>query len=483
VRALSLRRSIAAALVTLGLVSAAVAGALILVSHYLHRAVDITGASTESVHLVEDAEKDLLLYARTADLAVRVRLEGEIYRKIRGAESHVSSHEEAVLLEDIRRQVRAYLDEEHRASGSPRASELGGAAYRSLERLVQLNLDQARGAQAQAVRWDELADILGVAAAVAVLILNGFLLWWLGTRAFRPLFQVATALDRYGRGHRDVAVPVRGPAELRFMAERFNEMVEALDRQRQAQMTFLAGVAHDLRTPLGALQLSTRLMRSDRPLPPEPKLREIAERVNRQITFLDRMLEDFLDMGRIEAGQLELKTGRHDLRPIVQEVIELFQASPEHRFEMDLPRAPVEMVCDPWRIQQVVTNLVSNAVKYSPGGGTIRVALHPGSGSVALTVIDDGMGVAAEDRQRIFEPFRRARASRDGIPGAGLGLHAARRIVEAHGGRIGVEAREGRRGSIFMVTLPLDRPLRAPVAVPSPGTARSSPPPGAHPPR
>jgi signal transduction histidine kinase len=110
--------------------------------------------------------------------------------------------------------------------------------------------------------------------------------------------------------------------------------------------------------------------------------------------------------------------------------------------------------CDALRIEQVLTNLVSNAIKYSPRGGRVEVTLEQPGTEAILNVVDQGVGIPSDDQAHIFEPFRRSGASRELVPGAGLGLFVARRIVEAHGGRIEVESRPG-AGSTFRVHLPL----------------------------
>ncbi len=120
---------------------------------------------------------------------------------------------------------------------------------------------------------------------------------------------------------------------------------------------------------------------------------------------------------------------------------------------MSVPEQPVVLRCDPTRLTQVITNLVSNAIKYSPEGGTVQVSLELTAEAVVLSVSDEGLGIPPGDRERIFEPFQRSKRPDVNIPGIGLGLSVSRRIVRAHGGDIEVAARE-ERGSIFRVRLP-----------------------------
>jgi signal transduction histidine kinase len=241
------------------------------------------------------------------------------------------------------------------------------------------------------------------------------------------------------------------------MSRRFNEMADALAVRRQLQVAFLGGVAHDLRNPLAVLKLSLALVPPDQPLPPERRLRQMMEKIARQITRLDRMAGDFLDMAKIEAGELELKLGEHDACELVRHVTALFADTPaERRLRTTLPRIAVQLMCDPLRMEQVLTNLISNAMKYSPEESVVDLSLEEQASAVVFTVVDHGVGIPENEQQRVFEPFRRAGMSKETVPGVGLGLFVVRRIVEAHGGRIELSSAEG-VGSTFRVHVPVVR--------------------------
>jgi signal transduction histidine kinase len=136
-------------------------------------------------------------------------------------------------------------------------------------------------------------------------------------------------------------------------------------------------------------------------------------------------------------------------------VLELFEGtSPGHHIHAHLPDEPLMVRCDPARIEQTLTNLVSNAIKYSPRGGEVRIDARVEAGRAAVAVVDQGIGMSREDRAHLWEPFRRGGASTGAIPGTGLGLSIAKRIVEAHGGEIAVQSEPG-VGSTFSLKLPL----------------------------
>lgn len=331
------------------------------------------------------------------------------------------------------------------------------AALNAARELRHINIEQSRALVDAAARWNQAANIVGVAAAVLLACGLAWMAWWVQRRAFRPALHLVGSIERYARGDRSARAAEEGPAEFRSIAHRFNDMAATLESQRQAQLAFLGGVAHDLRNPLSALKLATEMMAPDQPLPAEERVRQLFGRVERQIDRMERMVNDLLDASRIEAGKLDLQLQRGDARDLARAVVDLFDpATRTHRLVAELPEHPITLVCDSGRIEQVLTNLVSNAIKYSPNGGTVRVAVRRDAEGVALSVSDEGIGISAADLDHVFEPFRRTGASRETIPGVGLGLFVARRIVEAHGGRISVTSAIG-AGSTFTVHLPLGK--------------------------
>ena len=456
-RAPELRTIVSAITAVVTLIALMVVAALFVQTARLQRASSALGAAVESVRLAEEAQIDLLLHARSADPLVRRQIEIDLLRRLSDASGFVTSEPESALLREAGRAVDVYLAK-GREGGGPPAVETE-TAYAAIEALADLNVAQAREQQATTAGWAAFARAMGIVSAVLLLGVSGILVWWLNSRAFQPVFALAGAMQSFGAGDREVRATETGPAELRAMAVRFNEMASALAAQREAQMAFLGGVAHDLRGPLSTLRAALAIASPDRPLGTEEEVRRTLALVARQITRLERMVGDFLDRARIEAGQLDLDPADADLRTIVADVVELFRpaSGPSHRIEVDLPAEPLVARCDPLRIEQVMTNLVSNAIKYSPGGGVVRIALRDGAGGVEIEVADQGLGISEADQVRLFEPFRRVGDRRNAIPGAGLGLFVVKQIVAAHGGMVEVRSDPG-RGSTFRVRLPVSGP-------------------------
>ncbi|XXT21856.1 HAMP domain-containing sensor histidine kinase [Sorangium sp. So ce429] len=189
-------------------------------------------------------------------------------------------------------------------------------------------------------------------------------------------------------------------------------MAAALDEQRRRQLGILASVAHDLRNPLAALKLTVDRLRPDRPLPPEERLRPMLARIGQEAARCDRMLTDLMDIARLEGGELELRCEVRDARELAQEVVELYRpTATAHELGLSLPEEPAPLRCDPIRIGQVPNNLIANAIKYSPRGGAVQVAVAREGAEITIAVSDRGVGIAADDQGRLFERYFRAPSS------------------------------------------------------------------------
>ncbi|WNG41026.1 HAMP domain-containing histidine kinase [Archangium violaceum] len=467
---MSLKGVITMAVSLLGVLALAAAASLVTLTTYLHRTTESMGEAVEGVRLAEALQVDLLSLARLP-VSTSPQLPATNGRSLASTQAAVQLHlsearsnarteQELAMIEEVERSISAFFLAREGLQNQPaeEVSRVMGprmeAALSVLNRLVEFNVHEAQVARAQADRWDSIADIIGIGVA-ALLVLGGAgLLLWMRRFVFRPLLDISQAMRRFGSGRKRTRAPEEGPTELREMAHTFNEMANSLSRQQEQQLTFLAGVAHDLRNPLSALKMSAALVTSGRPVP-EERLRKTMGLVRRQVARLDRMVGDLLDATRIEAGRFELSLEERDARELATEVVELYQSGgSSHDLRLLLPEEPVMLSCDATRIEQVLHNLVSNALKYSPGGSVVEVRVERVGEEALLSVVDRGIGISAEEMRNLFAPFKRMGRARETAPGIGLGLSVARRIVEAHGGRIEVDSRPG-MGSTFRVRLPL----------------------------
>lgn len=256
------------------------------------------------------------------------------------------------------------------------------------------------------------------------------------------------------------------------------EQAVAAERRSEAKSTFLSTVSHELRTPLNAMIGIAQLMRSSGRYPKDD---ELLRSLSRAGDHLLDMIEKVLDLSRIEAGEQTLSLELRDLGPLVGECIEIVEQSFRDKrigIEADIPETGgAWAIVDSSRVRQAVINLLSNAAKFTPEGGHVRVevARRPAAGAVEIVVEDDGPGVPEEGRGRLFEPFERFVSPEAGIPGAGLGLAVSRRMVQAMGGAIELDE-SARSGARFVIRLPAALPSTVSREEKTSAVASSAPP-------
>jgi signal transduction histidine kinase len=241
-----------------------------------------------------------------------------------------------------------------------------------------------------------------------------------------------------------------------------------LDKQRAeasslAKTRFLAHMSHELRTPLNAILGFSELLEQELSGPLTAQQREFVGHVLTGGRHLLRLITDILDLSKIEAGKLELELERVTFETLATGVGEiLYQLAAERGVQLTLdipPRLP-ELTADPVRLKQILYNLLSNGIKFTPLGGHVGLRADVADDEFVIRVADTGSGIAAEDLSKVFNEFEQATAdSYAKARGTGLGLALSRRLVELHGGTIEVESELG-RGSIFRVRLPLSGPAR-----------------------
>jgi signal transduction histidine kinase len=326
------------------------------------------------------------------------------------------------------------------------------------------------------------ASSIATGAAIAALVVSGVLitaLGALGARALsRRLRRAADAASEIAGGRFSTRLPEAGPAELAELGRAFNTMAEALGESRRTLLEqnrrleenerrkteLITIVSHELRTPLaGLLGFTTLLLERD--FDAETRRRYIGI-VHDESRRLSTLVDRFLDVGRVEDEAFQLQLAPVDLRQLLVEQAELMLTdSSRHTSMLVFEEGPLTVLGDRDRLAQVVGNLIGNAVKYSPQGGPVEIAVVRRGEVLRVEIVDHGLGIPLEDQPEVFTKFFRGDAAARGIPGTGLGLAVAREIVEAHGGTIGFESRPG-AGSTFWVEL-----AQAPVEAGRPATA------------
>lgn len=286
-----------------------------------------------------------------------------------------------------------------------------------------------------------LSGTLLTAAVVSALVSV-----FLARRLTGPISDMQRATQRIAAGDLEVRLGDYPPHEVGRLAESIHYMAGRLKHLEAARAQFVSEIAHELRTPLTAIKgLLVNLIDSAKP-DQRPSL-EIAEG---ETDRLIRLVNQLLDFSRWQAGRLELSRRPVDVGAIACAAVALSQARARHRhitLEVEAPDDLPAVLADPDRLGQVMLNLLDNAIKFTPGGGTVKLALAWRAGEIEVGVRDTGRGMSQEEQTRIFDAYYRGEGG-----GSGLGLTIARAIVAAHGGRMGVESQVG-RGSRVWFTL------------------------------
>jgi signal transduction histidine kinase len=307
------------------------------------------------------------------------------------------------------------------------------------------------------------ALFIGVSAGALVLaLLLGFVLSW---SLIGPIQNIDNRLAGIASGDFSGHVEVENRDELGALGANVNRMNEELRRlyleleaASRHKSEFLANMSHELRTPLNAIIGFSQVLRDEMVGSVNPKQSEYLDDIISSGNHLLSLINDVLDLSKVEAGQVELDVHPFSLREALERgVVMVRERATEDGVRVAFEAAPeIDVVDgDERRIKQVIFNLLSNAVKFTPAGGEVDVSAMRVNGEVRVSVADTGPGVDPEDHERIFEEFRQTESGLEQHEGTGLGLALSKRFVELHGGRIWIESELG-RGSTFVFTLPAE---------------------------
>jgi signal transduction histidine kinase len=302
---------------------------------------------------------------------------------------------------------------------------------------------------------------VGVAVgAIGLALILGFLLSW---SVVGPIQRIDPRLAAIAGGDFSGHVDVENRDELGALAANVNRtndelrrVYSELEETSRHKSEFLASMSHELRTPLNAIIGFSEVLREAMFGPVNEKQAEYLDDIISSGNHLLSLINDVLDLSKVEAGQVELEVGPFSLRQALERgVVMVREQATVEGVQVELSAGPeVDVVQgDERRIKQVIFNLLSNAVKFTPAGGEVDVRAIRVNGEVRVSVADTGPGIAPGDHERIFEEFQQTDAGLERLEGTGLGLALSKRLVELHGGRIWLESELG-KGSTFVFTLP-----------------------------
>lgn len=297
--------------------------------------------------------------------------------------------------------------------------------------------------------------LLVIGVLIVGMLLGAGVGWSLALNLQRPIEQLTDAVDGLARDQSSVPLPEPQPEEFARLVRAFNSLTERLHGLEDARHQLLANMVHELGRPLGALQSGVEALRGG--ADDDPVLRhELLAGMDAEIHRLRNLLDDLSRHYDQALGPLELKCRPIDLNEWLTLLLIPWREAAEHkglRWVITLPNDPLSIEIDHDRLAQAVGNLISNAIKYTPAGGTVSIKVESDPAMVFIHVLDTGPGISPDDQAHVFEPFYRGHTARRFPQGMGLGLTIARDLVVAHGGRLEVMSALG-DGSRFTIGLP-----------------------------
>ena len=290
------------------------------------------------------------------------------------------------------------------------------------------------------------AGLIALIASVVIAI-------FLARSLYLPIQRVTRAAEEMAEGHYDQQVPVVGPEEVKGLALVFNHMAAQVKQSQERLRSFVADVSHELRSPLTSIRGFAQAMLDGTVRDDESRSRA-AQIIEDESKRMIRLVDELLELSRIEFGQVQMVGEPVDIEELLGHCREMFKIRASDRgvtLKLDIEQVP-PIIGDIDRLEQVISNLLDNALKHTPAGGEVSILARQAAGFVEIAVADTGTGIPLEELPHVFERFYRAdsQAMKSGI---GLGLAIAREIVRAHGGDIEARSAPG-RGAEFIVRLP-----------------------------
>jgi signal transduction histidine kinase len=351
-----------------------------------------------------------------------------------------------------------------------------GQGKRRIDRIKVLLAEMSREEREEIAEFRQRENLLGllavlaVAAGCAVVALVGRLLVRrIHSRVTDPIEQLAEAAQRLGEGDLSVRVERRGVEEVGVVAASFNRMaaeveklVEGLRELDEMKSRFVSSVSHELRTPLTSIRGYVEMLADEEVGPLEEEQQKYATVALRNVARLQRIIDDLLTLSRLDAGRLELRLEPLDVADLLADIREAVEPlAAERQIRIGLEAVPsLTVPGDRARLEQALGNLVSNAVKFSPLGETVRLRALSENGQAVVEIRDSGIGIPEDEIPELMQRFYRA-STAGTVEGTGLGLAISREIIERHHGRVEIESEQG-VGSTFRVRLPLRKaPIRS----------------------
>jgi signal transduction histidine kinase len=427
--------------------------------------VAMDAKAVEAAHTLESD----VLSERYEDLLWQATDQGEYKQKrddfLQAAERiaailgpYVNTEEERQLSVQIEREMKTLRDQSRSTTLTPLQSELQLAsllsAVRSFDHQNETDLEESLRV-AEGLDRHISDGALALSLSTAMLLFAGS--FTVISRVVRPALALTATAQDFGQGDFSARAAVLHDDELGSLARTFNNMADDIANREKDRLQFVAMVVHDLKNPALAIDLGARMLRESwgdgqvsKPQEIASMLNEISEEAKRLRTIIRDLTDDI----QVASGRFSVNKTKVDLCALVHRLIQSqAQAFADHQITIENGQV-CTVLGDADRLERVVQNLVSNAVKYSPPNTQVTVRIEKKEPFALLAVHDQGRGISEEDQKILFQPFGRGRSAERLAEGTGMGLYVVKQIIEAHGGQITVQSRPG-QGTTFEVKLPL----------------------------
>lgn len=432
----------------------------------VYSSVDRVTSSRKIVDLLQDEERKARLYnvlGEISQLEAVNMTHQDIEKTLNHVKTFTDNEEISRLIEELRSGENSIVAVLNRRAGDPellkkeqervfpRYQDIGMLAMGLVKLSNRLMIEEVEGLRLK-VSQDKkkLVWLTSVLILFAVLITVVFI-----ALIFRPVRQIDKGIERLGDGNFQVPITVSGPRDLENLGRKLDWLRIRLAKLDREKIKLIAHISHDLKTPLASIKEGAGLLRDELVGPMNDRQQDVVGILDRNCTNLQRLIENILNFNMAQAREAPLRKDRIQLDSLISDVLSDHRNSILARnikLEEHLP--PVVVYGNKKQLQAVVDNLVSNAVKFTPDRGRIRIRLKTNDKLANLLVEDSGRGIDDEERSRIFSPFFRGKgAEKSVIKGSGLGLAISREYVQNHGGTI--RLLPGGKGTRFLVSLPM----------------------------
>jgi signal transduction histidine kinase len=367
---------------------------------------------------------------------------------------YVNTAHERALWVSIQDKLRAFREQPALTSSSLMEAEVGATSdlLAVVHDFQQENQDQMEASVQAAIRVHEMITYWAVGLSVTTAFLLSVGAWGLLRRIIRPTLALKDAAQAFGQGDFSAQATILYEDELGALAQTFNNMAKDIADREKDRLQFVAMVVHDLKNPVLAIDMAARML--GQPAATAEDRRSYLDGIREEVGRLRGIIRDLTDDIQVTNGRFSVRKTEVDLGALVLHFVE----TQSKVFATHQIMATAGAGCTIWgdaaRIERVLMNLVSNAVKYSPRGTRVSLRVEKEGAQAVLTVSDQGPGIAKDDLGVLFQPFGRGRSANALAEGTGMGLYVVKQIVEAHEGRIEVHSEVG-QGATFEIRLPL----------------------------